>query len=285
MSHELGAVLPIEIAHSPSEIFTWAKEIESLGFDYIVVYDHVVLKDNQERVLGQASYSINRAFNEPFVLLGALSAITSRVNFFTGVLVLPQRQTVLVAKQAAEVDHLSGGRLRLGVGVGWNEAEYKALGSNFRTRGRRIEQQIDLIRQLWTKDIVTYLGESEKLEQVGLNPQAKQRPIPIWIGGLDSRVIERMARLADGWIFRGKTERFSRLRDILLKHLEHEGRDLGSFGLMGKINVTQDRNKESEYKSWLDYGASHVSFSTTGENLTTADRHLEQLSRVIKELK
>src|SRR3989442_10997287 len=197
----IGVVFPqVEIGQDPGAIRDYAQAVEAMGYTHILVFDHV-LGANPERPGGwKGPYTYRHAFHEPFVLFGFLASATRRVELVTGILILPQRQTALVAKQAAAVDVLSRGRLRLGVGVGWNPVEFEALGENFTNRGKRIEEQIDLMRALWTKELVTFHGQWHRVPDAGINPLPIQRPIPVWMGGESEVVVRRAARLADGWM-------------------------------------------------------------------------------------
>ena len=198
---KLGVVFPqTEIEHSPAAIRDYAQAAEDLGYDYLLAYEHV-LGANPERPGGwRGPYTHLHSFFEPFVLFSYLAGLTHRLQFTTGILILPQRQTVLVAKQAATLDALSGGRLRLGIGIGWNAIEYEALGEDFHTRGRRIEEQVELLRLLWTEPLVSFQGREHILSDAGIKPLPVQRPIPIWFGGSSDPVLRRMARLGDGWM-------------------------------------------------------------------------------------
>ena len=196
----IGVVFPqTEIGDDPAVIRDYAQATEELGYTHLLVYDHVLGASIEHRQDWSGPYTDKSMFHEPFVLFGYLGAITSKLEFVMGVLVLPQRQTALVAKQAAEVDVLTGGRLRLGVGVGWNYVEFEALGKDFNNRGKRIEEQIAILRALWTQPVVDFKGEWEQIPEAGLNPLPVQRPIPIWIGGTADVVLKRTARLGDGW--------------------------------------------------------------------------------------
>src|SRR4249920_1670313 len=178
----IGAVFPqLEIGSAPVDIAHWATQVEQLGYEYILVYDHVLGAGTSTRA-GWRGYTSDDCFHEVFVLLGHVAALTSAVELTTGVLILPQRQTVLVAKQAAQIDVLSGGRLRLGVGVGWNAVEFEALNETFENRGRRSAEQIAVLRALWTQQVVDFRGEFHRINHAGLNPMPIQRPIPIWFG-------------------------------------------------------------------------------------------------------
>src|SRR6185436_13789954 len=161
-------------------------------------------------------------FHEPMVLFGFLAGVTAHLQLTTGILILPQRQTALVAKQAAEIDVLSNGRLRLGVGLGWNHVEYEALGMDFRTRGRRVEEQVEVLRKLWTEPLVTYRGTGHVIDNAGLNPMPVQRPIPIWFGGSAEPALKRAARLGDGWMPAGRQpdDAMKRMIEQLESYLE-----------------------------------------------------------------
>src|SRR5438105_2091500 len=192
----IGVVFPqTEIGSDPSVIRDYAQAAESIGYKHLLVYDHVLGASTEHRPDWRGPYTSETPFHEPFVLFGYLAAITQQLELVMGVLVLPQRQTALVAKQAAEVDVLSGGRLRLGVGIGWNQVEYEALGEDFHNRGKRIEEQITLLRELWTEPVVDFTGRWHRVAEAGVNPLPMQRPIPIWMGGYADVVLERAGRM------------------------------------------------------------------------------------------
>jgi probable F420-dependent oxidoreductase len=200
-----GVVFPqIEFGNDPQAIKDYAQTAEDLGYDYLLVYDHVLgaHPDREPKLTGP--YTHEHPFHEPMVLFGFLAAVTTKLQLTTGIIILPQRQTVLVAKQAAEIDVLSGGRMRLGVGLGWNYVEYDALGEDFKTRGHRVEEQVAVLRKLWTEPLLTYRGQNFKIENAGLNPMPVQRPIPLWFGGFTDPAIKRAARLGDGWFPGGR---------------------------------------------------------------------------------
>ncbi|MCW5883269.1 MAG: LLM class F420-dependent oxidoreductase, partial [Anaerolineae bacterium] len=198
---KLGVVFPqTEIGPDPATVRAYAEAVEGLGFAYLQAYDHVLGADTRVRPDWRGPYTLETLFHEVFVLFGYLAAITHRLELVTGILILPQRQTALVAKQAAEVDVLSGGRLRLGVGVGWNHVEYEALGMDWKTRGVRQAEQIEVMRRLWVEDFVTFEGRFHTMTDVNILPPPVQRPIPIWFGGSHEAVIKRCARLGDGWM-------------------------------------------------------------------------------------
>ncbi len=196
---QIGVVFPqTEIGPDPGEVRDYAEAAEGLGFGHLIAYDHVLGADPAVHRGWSGPYDLTHPFHEPMVLFGFLAACTG-LELATGILIAPQRQTALVAKQATEVDRLTGGRLRLGVGLGWNEVEYKALGQRFADRGRRLDEQIVLLRRLWTEDSVTFHGDFDHVEGAGLLPLPVQRPIPIWIGAFAEPALRRVGRLGDGW--------------------------------------------------------------------------------------
>ncbi|MDT5148986.1 MAG: hypothetical protein QOI01_719, partial [Mycobacterium sp.] len=220
------------------------------------------------------------------VMFGYLAGITRSLELVTGVIILPQRQTVLVAKQAAEVDLLSGGRLRLGIGIGWNAVEYEALGKNFGTRGKRSAEQVDLLRRLWTEQTVTFDGAFDKVTGAGLAPLPVQRPIPIWIGAASAPGYRRAGRLADGWF--PMMEPGPKL-DEALAEVERgavaAGRDPASIGMEARVSFGGDYDAvAAQIAAWADAGASHLSVNTMGAGLKTVDEHLDVLARVVQAL-
>jgi len=287
---QIGAIFPqTEIGTDPAAIRDYVQAVEALGYAHLVAYDHVLgaNTDTPERRDRRWPYTYQHQFHEPLVLFGYLAAITQRIGLVTGILILPQRQTALVAKQAAEVDVLSGGRLRLGVGLGWNEVEYEALGENFHNRGRRIEEQVTVLRALWTQPLVTFHGRWHHITDAGINPLPVQRPIPIWIGGSDERVLRRIARMADGWILVGApspetAERMNRIRE----YARQEGRDPATIGLEGAIVVRRGGPEQwrQDLETWRSMGATHVCVNTMGAGLRSPSEHIETLRRVKQEL-
>jgi len=294
---KVGAVFPqTEIGSDPEDIVRYAREIERMGFDHVVLYDHV-LGAHPERPAGwtgpyaRAPYTHESAFHEVFVVLGYLSAVTTRIGLGISVLVLPQRQTALAAKQAAAVDVLSKGRLRLGVGIGWNSVEFEALGEDFRSRGRRIEEQIRLMRALWTEPVVDFRGKWHRVDRAGINPLPVQRPIPLWMGGGYDRAtktpieptLRRIAKMADGWFTHvqpGDDAAIARFREMV----REEGRDPSRVGLEGRINAgTVARDAWSrEIEWWRDVGATHVELNTMAAKYRSIDEHLEALGAFLQ---
>ncbi len=281
---KLGVVYPqTEIPPSPETAQDYAQTVEDLGFDYLLAYEHV-LGANPERPGGWSGpYTHQHPFLEPFVLFAYLAGLTQRLQFATGILILPQRQTVLVAKQAATLDVLCRGRLRLGIGLGWNQVEYEALGEDFHTRGRRIEEQVTLLRRLWTEPLVRFEGREHIVSDAGLKPLPVQRPIPIWFGGAADPALRRMARLGDGWMPNTMPPDQGRpLVETLRRYLAEAGRDPASFGIDVRLNLGSLSQPEWERyaEAWRDLGATHLCVNTMGAGFTTTRQHIAALQRV-----
>jgi probable F420-dependent oxidoreductase len=286
---KIGVIFPqIEFPPDPVAIRDYAQAVEGLGYSHLHAYDHV-LGANPERPGGWTGpYTFVHPFFEPFVLFSYLAGLTIKLEFASGILILPQRQTALVAKQAATLDVLCQGRLRLGVGNGWNEVEYMALGENFHNRGRRMEEQVKLLRQLWTQPLVDYHGSWHKIPDAGINPLPVQRPIPIWFGGTDDRVLQRMARLGDGWMLNTRTIEQTRPElEQLNQYLEQVGRHRASFGLDLRLNMSLIAQEQ-----WIGYleslqglGATHVTINTMGCGFASPSAHIEALTRFAREVK
>jgi probable F420-dependent oxidoreductase len=278
---QLGVVFPQnEIGADPVGIRDYAQAVEGLGYSHLVVYDHVLGADPTHRP-GWQGYTFQDMFHEPFVLFGYLAALT-QLELVTGVIILPQRQTVLVAKQAAEVDVLNGGKLRLGVGVGWNAVEYEALGMNFQTRGRIVEEQIEVMRLLWSQEIVTYHGQFHTITEAGLNPLPVHRSIPIWTGGRAEVLLRRTARLADGWFPLGRPgDQMQQTIERLRSYIREAGRDPNTFGIQAQVNAKDGDPDEwmSQTKKWQELGATHVCINTMGAGFASLQQHIEAIRR------
>jgi probable F420-dependent oxidoreductase len=283
----LGVVYPqTEYPNDPAAIRDYAHTVEGLGYSHILAYDHV-LGANPDRPGGwQGVYSYQNPFQEPLILFGYLSAVTEKVGFATGILVLPQRQTALVAKQAAEVDILSGGRLRLGVGLGWNQVEFIALGENFHNRGRRIEEQVEVLRRLWTQPLVEYQGRWHSIQDAGINPLPVQRPIPLWFGGRAEPALRRIARLADGWMPAYRSPADARPSvDLLYSFLKDNGREPSSFGLEARLPYGEGNPDtwKQLIDGWKELGATHFSLNTMGAGFDTPAKHLQALEKFARQ--
>jgi probable F420-dependent oxidoreductase len=275
----IGLVYPqTEFPTDPGAVRDYAQTAEGLGFSHILAYDHV-LGANPERPGGWTGpYTYRNPFHEPFVLFSYMAGLTTRVGFMTGILILPQRQTALVAKQAASLDALSGGRLRLGVGTGWNAVEYAALNEDFHNRGRRLEEQVTLLRDLWTKPLVNFTGRWHTIPDAGILPLPVQRPIPIWFGGYVDSVLRRAARMADGWLpgFRTAAEAKPTL-EKLAGYVAEAGRAPGSFGLEPRLPYGDGDPSgwAQAAEDWRAAGATHLSFNSMGQGFSTAAGHLK----------
>jgi probable F420-dependent oxidoreductase len=282
---KLGVVFPqTEIGNDPLVIRDYAQAAEALGYHHVLVFDHVLGAD-PGRFEGRfrPPYTHKTPFHEPFVLFGYLAGVTERLELCTGILILPQRQTALVAKQAAAVDVLSRGRVRLGVGIGWNFVEYEALGENFRNRGRRIEEQVALLRRLWTEELVDFDGRWHRVHRAGINPLPVQRPIPIWMGGVVDAVLRRLARIADGWFPQFQPgpqaqETVERLRG----YIEEAGRRREDVGIEGRISLfnTPETEWGKALEGWRALGATHVSFNTMNAGLASPQAHIDAIRRL-----
>jgi len=284
---QIGVVYPqTELYGDPAAVREIGLAVERLGFDHLLAYDHVlgVVHADRERPLA-GIYSEVDPFHDPLVIFGYLAGITERIGFASGVMVLPQRSTALVARQAADVDLLSGGRLRLGVGVGWNYVEYEALGYNFRGRGRRQEEQIDVLRRLFTDPVVDFTGDFHRIDRVSLNPKPT-RPIPIWLGGSSDAAFDRAARIADGFIFfGGSAEDTVGAWDKMRVRLVGLDRFISAFG--ADWVVLPDGGIETvvaKVSAWRDAGGTHISLATMGLGLDSVEAHVEYLASVANAL-
>lgn len=278
---KLGAVFPqTEIGANPDDLREYVQTVEALGYDYLMIYDHV-LGANPDRPGGWSGpYTYQTMFHEPMVLFGWMAALTRRLEFLTGVLILPQRQTALVAKQAAQVSILSGGRIRLGVGVGWNKVEYDALGEDFHTRGKRVEEQVTLLRELWAKPLVTFNGAFDSVPDAGINPLPAQS-IPVWFGGDADVALRRSANLGEGWIPNYMPLPELRVRVATLRqYVADAGRQPQGFGL--DVRIDAKRTPQSDWAAHVaeiaEIGATHVALNTMGVGYTRLQDHLNALT-------
>jgi probable F420-dependent oxidoreductase len=280
---QVGVVFPqTEIGAAVDGVRTYAARVEELGFAHVLAYDHVLGADPEAHAPWTGPYDVHTTFHEPFVLFGYLAAVTS-LEMVTGVIILPQRQTALVAKQAAEVDLLTAGRFRLGVGVGWNAVEYEALGLSFETRGQRADEQIPLLRRLLTEASVTHDGAFDHVTAAGLAPLPVQRPIPIWVGGQSPPAYRRVGRLADGWFPQvAPGPRLDEALAIVDEAATEAGRDPATIGMEGRVSWTEAGIEKlvDQVGRWRDVGASHLSINTMNAGLGPVERHLEVLETI-----
>ena len=280
---KLGVVYPqTELGPDPATLREYAQAVEEMGYAHLVVFDHVVGADPAQHEGFRGPYTQKSLFHEPFVMFGYLAAVTKRLELVTSIIILPQRQTVLVAKQAAEVDVLSGGRLRLGIGTGWNTVEYEALGQDFHTRGRRSEEQIALMRALWTQEVVTFKGRWDTVTAAGINPMPVQRPIPIWLGGRAEPVLKRVGRLADGWFPQmPPNEEAKQMLEHVRGYARQAGRDPAKIGIEARIGVRDSTPQDwaKTATAWQKLGATHASVNTMGAGFNSLKQHLDALRR------
>jgi len=278
---QIGVVFPqTEIGPDAGAVRAYGQRAEQLGFAHLLAYDHVLGADPAVHEGWDGPYDIRTTFHEPLVLFGYLAAITD-LELVTGIIILPQRQTALVAKQAAEVDLLTGGRFRLGIGLGWNRVEYEALGKDFSTRGRRADEQVELLRRLWTEPVVTFRGEDEQVTGAGLAPMPVQRPIPLWFGAQSPAAYRRAGRLGDGWFPQVPPgPQLDAARAVVEQAASEAGRDPAAIGMEGRVSWKGDPDQLAERAaSWRQAGASHLSVNTMGAGLATVDQHLAALEQ------
>ena len=279
----LGVVLPqTEIGPNVGDIRAYAEGVQWLGFRHLLAYDHVVGADPQQHPGWSGPYDVETTFHEPMVLYGFLAGITA-LELVTGILILPQRQTALVAKQAAEVDLLTSGRFRLGVGVGWNAVEYDALGIPFSTRGARLDEQVQLLRRLWTERSVTFEGRTERVRGAGLAPLPIQRPIPVWFGGRSERAYRRAGAMGDGWFpMVSPGDELDAAIAAVRRAAEDAGRDPATIGMEARVNWSDGGlgSTLDAIGDWERVGATHVSINTMKSGLRSIDEHLDVLDQV-----
>jgi len=283
----IGIVFPqTEIGPDVGAVRAYGQGVEALGFSHVLAYDHVVGADPAAHPGWGGPYDVSSTFHEPFVLFGFFAGVTS-LELVTGIIILPQRQTVLVAKQAAEVDLLTRGRFRLGVGLGWNAVEYEALGKRFDDRGRRMGEQIDLMRRLWTEPVVTHVGAHERVTGAGLAPLPLQRPIPIWFGAMSSPAYRRAGRLGDGWFPQvAPGPRLDEARAVVEGAARQAGRDPKALGMEGRVSLGAGGPEKlaEQAQRWRAAGATHLSVNTMEAGLAGADAHLRALEGVARAL-
>lgn len=272
---KIGVVFPHwSIKSDPIAIRDFAQEAEGLGYDYILLYDAVVVTKDAESP---------EIWHEPFTTIAYMAGCTTTIGFATGVVVLPSRQTVLVAKQAIELDILTGGRFRLGVSVGWNPAEYQAMGKDRASRGKRMDEQIAVLRQLWDTPYVSHHGDYHTMEDISIQPRAIQQPLSLWLGGFADVAIRRVARLGDGWMMYNEkaTPTWAKGQVATLhQHIKEAGRqpDDVALNIIG-IEVGEDKDWNQVVNDWADVGMSYLDVSTWKSGLTTWDEHMFAIRR------
>lgn len=278
---QLGVIFPqTEIGADPAGVRAYVQAVQDLGFAHLEPYDHVLGADPAGHPGWSGPYSVDSLFHEPFALFGYLAAVAPGLELVTAVIILPQRQTVLVAKQAAEIDVLTGGRFRLGIGIGWNAVEYEGLGVPFSSRARRFEEQIDVLRRLWTEPSITYEGRFHTIRHAGINPLPVQRPIPLWIGGSAEAALKRAAELGDGFFPQrpldgGWPATIERMREWAVA----AGRAADAFGIDAR--VAGGKNDPDAWRAtaeeWQALGATHLTINTMNGGLRGPDQHIARL--------
>jgi probable F420-dependent oxidoreductase len=283
----IGAVFPqTEIGADPGGVRAFAEAVQELGFEHLHAYDHVLGAERASHPGFQGPYDSESMFHEILVVFGFIAAVAPRLELVTGIVIAPQRQTALLAKQAAEIDILTGGHFRLGLGLGWNAVEYEALGMNFHDRGRRLDEQVELMRRLWTEPVVTFEGRWNKVTAAGLYPLPVQQPIPIWIGGYADRALQRAARVAEGYFPRmanAPPPEVERVRELV----REEGREPDSFGIDARVDIGQGTPDDwrAAVDTWREAGASHVTLVTMGGGLAGPDAHAARLEEALAALR
>ena len=286
---KIGAVFPqLEIGTDPIAIRDYAVALEETGFDHLLAYDHVVGADITHRPDWNMPYTSEHDFHEPLMLFSFLAGQVSKLEFATGILILPQRQATLVGKQAANLDVFCGGRFRMGVGIGWNDVEYEALAVPFARRGARLDEQMKYLRRLWTEESFSYSGDFHNLTEGGLRPLPIQRPIPLWVGGVSDAAMTRAAKLGDGWMPVLPATAAPEKIDAFKGAVEKAGRDPARVGfeniifvgatIGGKVRTWEDA--VSEIEVWKKEGATHVCIHTMGAGLGGGEGHIEFLRKV-----
>ena len=288
---QIGAIFPqTEIGSDPGAVREYAQTAEALGYSHLFIADHVLGADAGQHAHIAGSYYTHRSvIHETFTLMGYLAAVTAEIGLTSGILILPQRATALVAKQAAAVDVLSRGRLRLGVGVGWNDVEYEALNRNFHDRGRRSEEQIALLRALWTQEVVNFAGRWHKVSYAGINPLPVQRPIPVWLGAGSSAsplppepVLRRIATISDGWFPNFPPEEPGRAAIAALRqYVKDAGREPEAVGIEGRIRIDGKTPEDwiAEAQGWAALDAVAVTVEARRGGLSTVAEHIQALVR------
>lgn len=279
-----GVVIPqTELgAHDMGALRAFAEAVQDLGYDFITTSDHVLGADPSGHPGWIRPQTHLTVVHEPFVLFGYLAAVVPKLGLLTSVVILPQRQATLVAKQAAELDVVSGGKLRLGVGIGWNPVEFEALGMSFHDRGKRFEEQIELMRNLWSAESITFRGEQHTVTAAGIAPLPIQRPIPLWIGGTAQTAVKRATRIADGYLPLAPmagTSGYAETMGLVNAWLAEAGRDPSTFGVQGRIG-TATGNPDTwrqQAEEWHRLGASHLEVMTQGAGLQSVDAHIKRL--------
>ena len=274
-----------QIGNDPAIIRNFVETAEELGFERLTLVDHILGAKEAKDAPWAVHYTIEYGFHEPLTLFAWIAGFTKSIQLVTANVVLPQRQTELVAKQAAQIDILTGGRMVLGIGVGWSKSEFEALNMNFANRGARIEEQVDLLRRLWTDELVEFEGKWHKISEMGMNPRPIQQPIPIWFGAMEEVAVRRAARIGDGWLMspRGKPDdQMKKLVEAFYGEADSAGRNVNDLGIDATV-FAEDRGPNewlSEAQAWRDLGATSITFRTSESGFTHIDQHINAMRRL-----
>jgi probable F420-dependent oxidoreductase len=283
---KIGVIYPqTELKGDPAAVYRIGVAAEELGYDHLLTYDHVLGATHDREPKLSGPYTEKDPFHDPLIMFAYLAGITKRIELVTGILILPQRQTVLVARQAADLDLLSGERFRLGIGLGWNYVEYDALGQDFHIRGKRVAEQIELLRRLWTEPLVNFVGTFDRVDCAALNPRPR-RSIPIWLSGFADVALRRAAALADGFIFADGAANAFEQAPKLRQYLKESARPTEKFGL--HCNMLRAKSPEDVLETvlrWRDIGGTHASVVTMGQSFTSTDQHIDYMKRVADALR
>ena len=284
---KLGLSFPqTEIGTDPSKIKDFMQSAEDLGYDFITFVDHVLGEEAPRGASFAGNYTRDFMFHEVMVLMGYAAAVTNRIGLGTAVMILPQRQAVLVAKQAAEVDLLSGGRLRLGVGLGWNKVEYDGLGMSFGNRAKRFSEQIDVMRELWSQRVVEYRGDFHDFDSAGINPEPIQRPIPVWIGAMKEVAVRRAARVGDGWFMYPRQDPGDEAHAMISTYRQaaaEAGREPDSLGVNATVFANQGSGPDewrSIMEKWETMGVNELTFRTAESGLKNLESHMDAIKKM-----
>lgn len=280
---EIGVVFPqTELGGDRGAVRAYGQAVADLGYAHLAAYDHVLGADTAVHGDIGGPYDVHDTFHEPLMLFAYLAGFTE-LRFATSILIGPQRQTALLAKQAAELDILCGGAFRLGLGIGWNRVEYEALGHSFADRGAFLEEQVGVLRQLWTQESVTVDTRFHHISAAGLAPLPVQRPIPIWVGAFAPAALRRVGRIADGWFPQARPGGgLAEALEIVAEGARAAGRDPSTIAFEGRVDYNAgDPERVAEHAArWREAGASHVSVNTMRAGLEGVEAHIAALSRV-----
>ena len=284
---KLGLSFPqTEIGTDPLKIKDFIQTAEGLGYDFITFVDHVLGEEAPRGASFAGNYTRDYMFHEVMVLMGYAAAVTKTIGLGTAVMILPQRQAVLVAKQAAEVDLLSGGRMRLGVGLGWNKVEYDGLGMSFKNRAKRFSEQIEVMRELWSNRVVEYRGEFHSFDSAGINPEPIQRPIPVWIGAMKDVAVRRAARIGDGWFMYPRQEPSDDAHEMISIYRQaaaEAGREPDSLGINATVFANQGLGPDewrSIMEKWKEMGVNEFTFRTAESDLKNLEAHMNAIKEM-----